>query len=154
MPFSPNCPPTTTATFALLPARRPTLCRRLSRLHCRQRPGHPEEYRDLFQELERRGYNLVVKQRATPKCTNVGDGWRQNGEPRNRRLSRLRRERSGLFSMKPKGTNTMTKPDVAEYEFAPPLVAEEDGYQVSEVSVQEFDDGDCYDLFDQSLGTA
>lgn len=44
----------------------------------------------------------------------------------------------------------MTKPDVAEYEFAPPLVAEEDGYQVSEVSVQEFDDGDCYDLFDQN----
>jgi hypothetical protein len=30
-------------------------------------PATPGEYRDLFEELERRGYNLVVKQRATPE---------------------------------------------------------------------------------------
>jgi hypothetical protein len=27
----------------------------------------PDEYADLFEELERRGYNLVVRQRATPE---------------------------------------------------------------------------------------
>lgn len=27
----------------------------------------PEEYHDLFEELEKRGYALVVKQRATPE---------------------------------------------------------------------------------------
>ncbi len=30
-------------------------------------PATPEEYHDLFEELERRGYNLVVRQRATPE---------------------------------------------------------------------------------------
>jgi len=30
-------------------------------------PASPEEYRDLFDELERRGYFLLVKQRATPE---------------------------------------------------------------------------------------
>jgi hypothetical protein len=30
-------------------------------------PASPEEYRDLFDELEKRGYSLLVKQRATPE---------------------------------------------------------------------------------------
>lgn len=30
-------------------------------------PASPEEYRELFNELEQRGYALVVKQRATPE---------------------------------------------------------------------------------------
>jgi len=30
-------------------------------------PATPEEYHDLFNELERRGYSLVVKHRATPE---------------------------------------------------------------------------------------
>ena len=30
-------------------------------------PATPEEYADLSKELERRGYNLVVRQRATPE---------------------------------------------------------------------------------------
>ena len=30
-------------------------------------PASPDEYRDLFHELEGRGYNLLVKQRATPE---------------------------------------------------------------------------------------
>ena len=50
-----------------LPARRPALCRRLSRLHCGERPGQPRRIPRLFEELERRGYNLVVRQRATPE---------------------------------------------------------------------------------------
>jgi hypothetical protein len=29
-------------------------------------PAAPAEYHDLFEELERRGYNLTVRQRATP----------------------------------------------------------------------------------------
>ncbi len=29
------------------------------------RPATPSEYRDLFNELEGRGYNLVIRQRAT-----------------------------------------------------------------------------------------
>ena len=29
-------------------------------------PASPHEYRDLYEELEKRGYNLVVRQRATP----------------------------------------------------------------------------------------
>ena len=30
-------------------------------------PASPEEYHDLYDELEKRGYSLVVKQRATPE---------------------------------------------------------------------------------------
>jgi hypothetical protein len=30
-------------------------------------PATPDEYADLFEELERRGYNLAVRQRATPE---------------------------------------------------------------------------------------
>jgi hypothetical protein len=30
-------------------------------------PATPAEYRDLYEELERRGYNLSVRQRATPE---------------------------------------------------------------------------------------
>ena len=30
-------------------------------------PASPEEYADLFEELEKRGYALVVKHRATPE---------------------------------------------------------------------------------------
>jgi hypothetical protein len=30
------------------------------------RPATADEYADLFNELERRGYNLIVHQRATP----------------------------------------------------------------------------------------
>ncbi|NLF73626.1 MAG: hypothetical protein GX575_31695 [Candidatus Anammoximicrobium sp.] len=35
--------------------------------HCiaHSRPAKPDEYRDLFVELERRGYHLNVQQRAT-----------------------------------------------------------------------------------------
>jgi hypothetical protein len=30
-------------------------------------PASPAEYRDLYDELEKRGYNLSVRQRATPE---------------------------------------------------------------------------------------
>ena len=30
------------------------------------RPATPSEYRDLFNELEGRGYNLIIRHRATP----------------------------------------------------------------------------------------
>ena len=30
-------------------------------------PTTPEEYADLFEELEKRGYNLTVRRRATPE---------------------------------------------------------------------------------------
>ena len=30
-------------------------------------PANPAEYRDLYEELERRGYILAVRQRATPE---------------------------------------------------------------------------------------
>ncbi len=30
-------------------------------------PAAPEEYVDLYEELERRGYNLTVRRRATPE---------------------------------------------------------------------------------------
>ena len=30
-------------------------------------PANPVEYHDLYEELERRGYNLVVRHRAAPK---------------------------------------------------------------------------------------
>jgi hypothetical protein len=30
-------------------------------------PASPDEYADLFEELERRGYHLLVKHRATPE---------------------------------------------------------------------------------------
>ena len=33
----------------------------------RSDPAVPAEYRDLFEELERRGYDLSVRQRATPE---------------------------------------------------------------------------------------
>ena len=33
---------------------------------CRSDPAAPAEYCDLFEELERRGYNLSVRCRATP----------------------------------------------------------------------------------------
>ena len=29
-------------------------------------PANPAEYRDLYEELERRGYNLTIRSRATP----------------------------------------------------------------------------------------
>jgi hypothetical protein len=33
----------------------------------RSDPAAPAEYRDLFEELERRGYDLAVRRRATPE---------------------------------------------------------------------------------------
>jgi hypothetical protein len=30
-------------------------------------PARPEEYRDLYEELEKRGYDLLVRRRATPE---------------------------------------------------------------------------------------
>jgi hypothetical protein len=30
-------------------------------------PASPNDYHDLFEELERRGYTLIVKRRATPE---------------------------------------------------------------------------------------
>ena len=32
----------------------------------KSRPATPDEYCDLFNELEGRGYNLIIRQRATP----------------------------------------------------------------------------------------
>jgi hypothetical protein len=46
-------------------------------------PAAPAEYRDLFEELERRGYDLTVRRRATPDM-----------HERRLRLAAERRERS------------------------------------------------------------
>ena len=35
-------------------------------------PAAPEEYADLYEELERRGYNLTVRRRATPEMHEKG----------------------------------------------------------------------------------
>ena len=42
-------------------------------------PATPAEYADLFEELERRGYNLRFASVPRPRCTNVGVGWQPNG---------------------------------------------------------------------------
>ncbi len=49
----------------------------------RSDPAAPAEYRDLFEELERRGYDLTVRRRATPEM-----------HERRRRLAAERRCRS------------------------------------------------------------
>ncbi len=49
----------------------------------RSDPAAPAEYRDLFEELERRGYDLLVRRRATPDM-----------HERRRRIAAERRYRS------------------------------------------------------------
>jgi hypothetical protein len=50
---------------------------------CQSDPAAPAEYAELFEELERRGYDLVVRRRATPEM-----------HERRRRLAAERRCRS------------------------------------------------------------
>jgi hypothetical protein len=51
----------------------------------RSDPAVPAEYKDLFEELERRGYDLVVRRRATPDM-----------HERRRRIAAERRSRRQL----------------------------------------------------------
>ena len=48
-------------------------------------PASPTEYADLFEELERRGYNMIVRQRATPdmheRRRRIAAEWRSKREP-------------------------------------------------------------------------
>ena len=48
-------------------------------------PAKPSDYADLFEELERRGYPLSVRQRATPDMHERRRrlaAWRANSQPR------------------------------------------------------------------------
>jgi hypothetical protein len=49
-------------------------------------PANPAEYRDLYEELERRGYNLTIRNRATPdiheRRRRIAAEWRCNRQER------------------------------------------------------------------------
>jgi hypothetical protein len=42
-------------------------------------PATPAEYADLFEELEWRGYTMVVRREPHRRCTSDGGGWRSSG---------------------------------------------------------------------------
>ena len=78
-----NYPPTRRPLLHCLPAHRSALRADYDLCVSRSDPAAPAEYRDLFEELERRGYDLTVRRRTTPDM-----------HERRRRLATERRCRS------------------------------------------------------------